>query len=186
MERIVTKQAYLRVAGIYYEEENFDFYSGKVVSSLPYLQDKRAIIEEDQAIPYLKENVSSLLLLAMSQYTDIDLDFSEIDRAEIALFTHTLHTFGDLLLVFLVRFHYLQKQKLWLRASNVQKVVSSFYKPVMGSFSGYSYAFSNSWQTWKRLQRFHKAITISEKEVFIILLLLTNRSQRHQRHSISF
>ena len=56
----------MRVAGIYYEEENFDFYSGKVVSSLPYLQDKRAIIEEDQAIPYLKENVSSPLLLAMS------------------------------------------------------------------------------------------------------------------------
>ena len=57
IERVVTNQAYLRVAGIYYEEENFDFYSGKVASSLPYLQDKRIIVEEDQAIPYLKENV---------------------------------------------------------------------------------------------------------------------------------
>ena len=50
------------MAGIYYEEENYDFFPGKAVSSLPYLQDQRAIIEEDQAIPYLKENVLSNLL----------------------------------------------------------------------------------------------------------------------------
>ena len=97
--RVVTTQAYLRVAGIYYEEENYDFFPGKAVSSLPYLQDQRAIIEEDQAIPYLKENVFSSLLKDNHQYTDIDIDFLEIDRAEIALFTYTLHTLGDLLLV---------------------------------------------------------------------------------------
>ena len=96
---ILTMQAYLRAAGIYYEEENCNFFSTRTASFLPYLKDERYIIEGDRVLSYLKDNVCSHRHCVIVQYRDIDLDFSEAERAEIDLFTYFLHTVGEIILV---------------------------------------------------------------------------------------
>ena len=47
----------MRLAGIYYEEENSTYPTSKVGGKLPFLKDNCYIVPEDCAIPYLMKNV---------------------------------------------------------------------------------------------------------------------------------
>ena len=136
--------AYLRAAGIYYEEENCNFFSTRTASFLPYLKDERYIIEGDRVLSYLKDN-----------YRDIDLDFSEAERAEIDLFTYFLHTVGEITL----------NRRLWLKAGEREKALAAVYRPAVGVFYSLLYSSANRWVFWRQSRRFSQVTSLTESEL---------------------
>lgn len=47
----------MRLAGIYYEEENSTYPTSKVGGKLPFLKDNCYVVPEDCALSYLMKNV---------------------------------------------------------------------------------------------------------------------------------
>ena len=95
---VINLQAYLRFADIYYIENNCAFAKTVTGGALPYVEDGNVVVCGENVIEYLSRNVLSLDFCEM-QYTNLDLDYSETDRAEIAVYSYILKTVGNAIFV---------------------------------------------------------------------------------------
>ncbi|KAK8800194.1 hypothetical protein WA171_004829 [Blastocystis sp. BT1] len=134
---------YLRFAGIYYTETNCSYTKNIAGGNLPYLIDERFIIPGKDAIDYLKKN-----------YTDLDLDYSDTERAEIALYSYLLNTVASSLYVTVISY-----------CDPLKQIVQTIYRPILGLPSSLMFAASNYLQQRTHFNKLKSVTQETEEEL---------------------
>lgn len=164
-------QVYLRLAGIYYTEENRNYPISVLEGKRAYLIDGPYIVNEDHALQYLRENVFMFCVQFSLQYTDIDLDYSEVERSEISVYSYLLQTIGTVLYVMSIcEFNYVQNKRKWCVWENAKNMIKNVYKPILSFPYNLYYGLSTINEVKKQTKAFEKAVPLSDDEVCLQIL----------------
>ena len=104
------------------------------------------------------------------QYTDLDLDYSDPERAEIALYSYLLNTVASSLYVTVISYCDPQGKRKWLTRDSLKQIVQTIYRPILGLPSSLMFAASNYLQQRTHFNKLKSVTQETEEEVCIIII----------------